>query len=115
MSLSSYRYELGAQPFLNLLCPTVKCDEECPTPQFPKMYHAFAQRSLLFLLGVAALRELEVDIATGETAVDLGIGVEAVVDTNALLLVKDHLEELATVLLGADALANNLNGEAEIS
>ena len=61
------------------------------------------------------LGELEVDVAAGEAAVDLGVGVEAVVDATALLLVEDDLEELAAVLLGADALADNLNGVGEVS
>jgi hypothetical protein len=60
------------------------------------------------------LGELEVHVAACKAAVNLGVGVESVVNTDALLLVKDNLEELAAVLLGADALANNLDGEAEI-
>lgn len=63
---------------------------------------------------VSGLGELEDDVAAGEAAVDLSVGVDAVVDASALLLVKDDLEGLAAVLLGADALANNLNGVAEI-
>ena len=66
------------------------------------------------LLGAGGLGELKVDVAASEAAVDLGVGVESVVNANALLLVKDNLEELAAVLLGADALTDNLDGEAEI-
>lgn len=62
----------------------------------------------------SGLGELKGDVAASEAAVDLGVGVDAVVDASALLLVKDDLEELAAVLLGADTLANNLNGVAEI-
>lgn len=68
----------------------------------------------LLLLGAAALGELEVDVAARQTTVNLGVGVESVVNTDTLLLVKHDLEELAAVLLGADALADNLNGEAKI-
>lgn len=62
----------------------------------------------------SGLGELEGDVAAGEAAVNLGVGVDTVVDASALLLVKDNLEELAAVLLGADTLANNLDGVAEI-
>lgn len=61
------------------------------------------------------LGELEVDVAASKTAVDLSVGVESVVNTDALLLVKNNLEQLAAVLLGADALTDDLDGEAEIS
>lgn len=60
------------------------------------------------------LRELEVDTLAGQTLVDLRVGVEAVVDTTTLLLVEDDLEELAAVLAGADALADNLDGVDEV-
>lgn len=60
------------------------------------------------------LGELEDDTAAGEAAVDLGVGVEAVVDGAALLLVKDNLEGLGAVLLGAEALADDLDGVDEV-
>jgi hypothetical protein len=63
----------------------------------------------------AALGELEGDSTAGETAVDLAVGIEAVVDTTTLLLVEDDLEGLGAVLLGADALANDLDGVDEVS
>lgn len=66
------------------------------------------------LLVATALGELEVDVAASKAAVNLGVGVESVVDTDTLLLVEDDLQELAAILLGADALADNLDGEAEI-
>lgn len=62
----------------------------------------------------SGLGELEGNVAASEAAVDLGVGVDAVVNASALLLVEDDLEELAAVLLGADTLANNLDGVAEI-
>lgn len=66
------------------------------------------------VVGGTALRELEVDVAASQTTVDLRVGVQAVVNTTTLLLVEDDLEELGAVLLGADALADNLNGVGEI-
>lgn len=60
------------------------------------------------------LGELEGDVAAGETAVDLSVGVDTVVNTLTLLLIKDDLEGLGAVLLGADALADDLDGVAEI-
>jgi hypothetical protein len=66
------------------------------------------------VLGGAGLGELEGDAAAGELAVDLGVGVEAVVDAAALLLVEDDLEGLVAVLLGAEALADDLDGVDEV-
>lgn len=67
----------------------------------------------LVLLG--DLGELEVDTLACEALVDLRVGVESVVNTTTLLLVKDNLEDLGTVLLGAHALTDNLDGEDEVS
>ena len=63
----------------------------------------------------AALGEFEHDSTAGQPAVDLAVGVEAVVDTAALLLVQDNLEGLAAVLLGTDTLADNLDGVDEVA
>lgn len=62
------------------------------------------------VVGNAALGELENDVTAGQSSVDLTVGIQAVVNTTTLLLVKDDLEDLAAVLLGADALADDLNG-----
>lgn len=64
------------------------------------------------MLGV--LGELEVDTLASQTLVDLRVGVKTVVNTATLLLVKDDLEDLGVVLLGADALANDLDGVDEV-
>ena len=64
------------------------------------------------MLGV--LGELEVDTLAGQTLVDLGVGVKTVVDATTLLLVEDDLEDLGVVLLGADALADDLDGVDEV-
>jgi hypothetical protein len=61
-----------------------------------------------------ALRELEDDVAAGQAAVDLAVGIKTVVNTTTLLLVQDDLEGLAAVLLGAGALANDLDGVDEV-
>lgn len=58
--------------------------------------------------------ELEEDVLAGEAAVDGGVGVEAVVDGAALLLVKDNLEGLGAVLLDTETLANDLDGVDEV-
>lgn len=58
--------------------------------------------------------ELEVDTLAGQLLVHLRVGVEAVVNTTTLLLVKNDLEDLGAVLLGAHALANNLDGVDEV-
>lgn len=66
------------------------------------------------VLGSTGLGELEGDAAAGQLAVDLRVGVEAVVDAAALLLVQDDLEGLGAVLLGAEALADDFDGVDEV-
>lgn len=66
------------------------------------------------VLSSSTLWELEVDTTAGKAAVDLGVGVESVVDTSLLLLVQDDLEDLGAVLLGAETLANDLDWEDEV-
>lgn len=66
------------------------------------------------VLGASGLGELEGDTAASKLAVDLGVGVQAVVDTATLLLVEDDLEVLGAVLLGAEALADDLDGVDEV-
>lgn len=61
------------------------------------------------------LRELEGDGAARQSSVDLGVGVESVVDATALLLVEDDLQQLAVVLLGPQALADDLDGVDEVA
>lgn len=83
-------------------------------PALKKFVHDTDEFHTDLVVGGTALRELKVDVAASQTSVDLRVGVEAVVNTAALLLVEDDLEELGAVLLGADTLADNLNGVGEI-
>jgi hypothetical protein len=69
---------------------------------------------LTLVLRGSGLGELEGDTTAGKTAVDLGVGVQAVVHTTALLLVQDDLEQLGAVLLGAETLADDLDGVDEV-
>lgn len=66
-------------------------------------------------VGGTGLGELEGDNTAREAAVDLGVGVEAVVNTTTLFLVEDDLEGLGAVLLGAETLADDLDGVDEVS
>lgn len=66
------------------------------------------------VLGASGLGELEGDTAAGQLAVDVGVGIQAVVNTTTLLLVKDDLQGLGAVLLGAEALADDLDGVDEV-
>lgn len=63
----------------------------------------------------AALGELEHDSTAGQPTVDLTVGVEAVVNTTTLLLIQDNLQGLAAILLGTDALADDLDGVDEVA
>lgn len=67
------------------------------------------------VLSSAGLGELEDDTAAGQLAVDLGVGVKAVVNTALLLLVQNDLESLGAILLGAETLSDDLDGEDEVS
>lgn len=72
------------------------------------------QNARHLVVGGTSLGELEDDATASEAAVDLGVGVEAVVNTTTLLLVEDDLEGLGVVLLGAEALADDLDGVDEV-
>jgi hypothetical protein len=76
--------------------------------------HVLHLRKEHLVLSGAGLWELEVDTTAGEAAIDLRVGIEAVVDTTTLLLVEDDLQDLGAVLLGAETLANDLDWEDEV-
>ena len=82
-------------------------------PSSPLFSIPIQHRSTRLVLS-AALGELENNSAAGQTTVDLAVGIEAVVNTTLLLLVENDLEGLGAILLGASALADNLNGVDEI-
>lgn len=62
----------------------------------------------------AALGEFKDNVAAGKSPVNLRVRVQTVVNAATLLLVEDDLEGLGAVLLGADALADNLHREDEV-
>lgn len=66
------------------------------------------------VLASTRLWELEVDALAREALVDLGVGIEAVVNATTLLLVKHDLQQLLAVLLGAETLANDLDWVDEV-
>jgi hypothetical protein len=61
------------------------------------------------------LWELKGDTTTSQFSVNLRVGVESVINTSLLLLVKNDLQGLASILLGAETLANNLDWVDEIA
>jgi hypothetical protein len=61
------------------------------------------------------LRELKANTTTCQTSVDLAVGIKSVVDTSLLLLVKDDLQDLAAIFLGAETLANDLDWVDEVA
>lgn len=94
--------------------PFVKKHSQPESGKNSHFFYFISKGNAGLVVGGTALRELEVDVAACQTAVDLRVGVEAVVNTTTLLLVKDDLEGLGAVLLGADALADDLDGVGEI-
>lgn len=94
--------------------PFVKKHSQPESGKNSHFFYFISKGNADLVVGGTALRELEVDVAACQTAVDLRVGVEAVVNTTTLLLVKDDLEGLGAVLLGADALADDLDGVGEI-
>lgn len=67
------------------------------------------------VIGTTADGELEVASSASQLAVNLRVGVESEVNTTSLLLIKDNLQDLAAILLGAQSLANNLDRVDDIS
>jgi len=61
-----------------------------------------------------ALRELKANTTSGQLLVDLGVGIESVINTSLLLLIEDNLQDLAAIFLGAETLADNLDWVHEI-
>ena len=96
-------------------CPIRRDHRDGPSTR-PKLSPAQLSSDLSNLsdLRDGALGELKGDITASETTIDLRVGVKAVVDAAALLLVKDDLEKLGAILLGAQTLADNLDRVAEV-
>merc|ERR1711981_1114581 len=61
------------------------------------------------VLASTRLWELKVDALARKALVDLRVGVKAVVDATTLLLVQHDLEQLLTILLGTQTLADDLD------
>lgn len=57
----------------------------------------------------ASLWELESDGTASQSLVNIRVGVESVINTSLLLLIEDNLQDLASILLGAETLSDNLN------
>lgn len=83
----------------------------CPTPE---PYESLFAKPTYLVVGSRALGELEVDGLASEALVDLRVGVQPVVDTTTLLLVENNLQQLGAILLGAETLANDLDGVDEV-
>tara|TARA_R110002060_G_scaffold23406_8_gene31687 strand:+ start:1094 stop:1753 length:660 start_codon:yes stop_codon:yes gene_type:complete len=66
------------------------------------------------VLSRARLGELETDTTTRQLSVDLRVGIESVINTSLLLLIEDDLQDLAAIFLGAETLADDLDGVDEV-
>jgi len=66
------------------------------------------------VLNSSTLRELKVNTTTRQLLVHLGVSIESVVHTTLLLLIEHNLQDLASILLGAQSLADNLDGVDEV-
>jgi len=66
------------------------------------------------VLNRATLRELKVNTTARQLLVHFRVGIESVIHTTLLLLVEHNLQDFASILLGPQALADDLNGVDEI-
>jgi hypothetical protein len=60
------------------------------------------------------LRELKVNTTTRQLLVHLRVSIESVIHTTLLLLIEHNLQDLASILLGAQPLADDLDGVDEV-
>ena len=61
------------------------------------------------------MRKLKVNTTASQLLVHLGVSIESVVNTTLLLLIENNLQDLAAIFLGAETLADDLDGEDEVS
>ena|SRR6266487_2086037 len=66
------------------------------------------------VLRSATLRELKTNTTASQFSVDLRVGIESVINATLLLLIENNLQDLAAIFLGAETLADDLNGEDEV-
>jgi hypothetical protein len=66
------------------------------------------------VLSWSTLGELKANTTTSQSSVNFRVGIKSVVNTSLLLLIENNLKDLASILLGAKTLANNLNWVDEI-
>jgi hypothetical protein len=76
--------------------------------------HATFCRTPHLVLSSATLRELKRNTTASQLSVNFRVSIESVVNASLLLLIKNNLQDLATIFLGAETLADNLNGVDEI-
>lgn len=60
------------------------------------------------------MRELKTNTTTSQLAVNLRVSIESVINTSLLLLIENNLQDLAAIFLGAETLADDLDGEDEV-
>lgn len=66
------------------------------------------------VLSGAALRELKAYPTARQPSIHLRVSIESIINTTSLLLIQNDLKNLATILLGTDALTDDLNREDEV-
>jgi hypothetical protein len=66
------------------------------------------------VLNSSTLRELKVNTTTRQLLVHLRVSIESVIHTTLLLLIEHNLQDLAPILLGAQSLADDLDGVDEV-
>jgi hypothetical protein len=66
------------------------------------------------VLSSAALGELERNTSASQLSVDLRISIKSVINTALLLLIENDLQQLSTIFLGSETLADDLNGVDEV-
>lgn len=102
------------------ICPSFICPQSHPFSIFPSVeqtleagqtYKKKGERNkrIILELRTTALRELEPDTTARESPVNLPVGIEAVVNATAFLLVEDNPQELASIFLRAGALSDDFD------
>jgi len=106
----SYAFSFSSMPYQSYL--PITPDPSVNEYQSQKLFPYFFVH---LVLSSSNVRELEDNTTSSQTSVDLRVSVESVVNTTSLFLVQNNLQSLASVFLGTNTLADNLNWVDEVT